>query len=201
MAARINPGSPNRKGAWQDTGLAFYPADVVRILRLEGIDYAQLRRILRLVRGPGEAPRSRSWARFNFQDLVGVKVAIELAGGVEAIAQGRRLRIGDVELVCARLRREGFDRPLTEVALRRQGSTIVAEVGGIKYQPLTGQVVLRDVKNAVSSFLDHQPSTAMTRRKEMRKAVVSARSRIEDASRKAALRLAKPAREAVVGLR
>jgi hypothetical protein len=130
----------------------FYAAEVVRILGLDGIDYAQLRRLLRLVRAPDAQP-SRRWARFSFEDLVGLRVALHLAGGTEALAEGRRLQLAELERTCARLRQLGVARPLIDVRLRRVGRAIVAEVDGVTFRPATGQLALTETSNRVADFL------------------------------------------------
>lgn len=130
----------------------FYAAEVVRILGLDGIDYAQLRRLLRLVRTPDAQP-SRRWARFSFEDLVGLRIALHLAGGTEALAGGRRLQLAELERTCTRLRQLGVSRPLIDVRLRREGRAIVAEVDGVTFRPATGQLALTDTSNRVGDFL------------------------------------------------
>ena len=125
MARRAPRDTAKPPAERQHGATYFYAAEVVRILGLDGIDYAQLRRLLRLVRTPDAQP-SRRWARFSFEDLVGLRVALHLAGGAEALAQGRRLQLAELERTCARLRQLGVSRPLIDVRLRREGRAIVA---------------------------------------------------------------------------
>lgn len=151
--ARRTPRDTAKPPAERDGGATyFYAAEVVRILGLDGIDYAQLRRLLRLVR-PADAQPSRRWARFSFDDLVGLRVALRLAGGMEALAEGRRLQLAELERTCARLRQLGIARPLLDVPLRREGRAIVAEVDGVTFRPTTGQLALTDISSRVGDFL------------------------------------------------
>ena len=131
----------------------FYAAEVVRILDLQGIDYAQLRRLLRLVRPPGSQPPTRQWARFGFEDLVALRVAVRLAGGTEALATGRRLQLAELERACERLRRLGVKQPLVEIPLRREGRAILADVDSVTFRPSTGQLALPDITARVRAFL------------------------------------------------
>lgn len=122
----------------------FFPNEAVRILRLERVDYYQLRRLFKLVRdAAGEIYRERKWARFSLQDLAALRVAIELAGGHAALAKGRRLQLKPIDDACRALRKNFKLRsPLTQARLYRQGRTVVAELGGVHFVPQTGQLVM-----------------------------------------------------------
>jgi hypothetical protein len=151
--ARRTPDTTSKPPAERGDGAAyFYAAEVVRILGLQGIDYTQLRRILRLARRPDAAP-DRKWARFTFEDLVAIRVAVSLAGGSAALSAGRRLQLAELERACARLRALGVTNPLLEVPLRREGRTIVAQVDGVTFRPATGQLSLTDTSTRVYDFL------------------------------------------------
>lgn len=151
--ARRTPQETAKPPAERQHGATyFYAAEVVRILGLDGIDYAQLRRLLRLVR-PADAQPSRRWARFYFDDLVGLRVALQLAGGTEALTSGRRLQLAELERTCARLRQLGIARPLLDVRLRREGRAIVAEIDGVTFRAATGQLALTDISHRVGDFL------------------------------------------------
>jgi hypothetical protein len=102
---------------------------------------------------PPDAQPSRRWARFSFEDLVGLRIALHLAGGTEALSEGRRLQLAELERTCARLRQLGVARPLIDVRLRREGRAIVAEVDGVTFRPATGQLALTDTSNRVGDFL------------------------------------------------
>jgi len=137
----------------------FYPGEVVRILRLENMDYRQLRRLFRLVReqaGQTTAVDGK-WARFSFRDLVALKAALDLAGGEQALAPGRRLRLQDVEHICRRLNELGFAHPLTEIVFRRSGRTVIAQVEGVSFEPASGQMLLAEVETAVARYLEENP--------------------------------------------
>jgi hypothetical protein len=140
----------------------FYPAEVVRILGLEGIDYSQLRRILRMVRPPGPAtqPADRKWSRYEFEDLVAVRAAVRLAGGEEALEYRRHLLLGELECACRNLRALGIARPLTEVPLEREGSQILARLDGLTFRPADGQLAWMDTYNDARQYL--QEALAVT---------------------------------------
>jgi hypothetical protein len=137
----------------------FYPGEVVRILQLENMDYRQLRRLFRIVReqaGQTTAAEGK-WARFTFRDLVALKAALDLAGGEQALAPGRRLRLQDIEHICQRLNEIGFSSPLTEIAFRRNGRTVIAQVEGVSFEPTSGQMLLGEVETAVARYLEENP--------------------------------------------
>jgi hypothetical protein len=122
---------------------SFFPNEVVRILRLERVDYRQLRRLFRLVRqvAGGSATAGR-WSRFSFQDLAAVRVALQLAGGPQALRRGRRLQLKGIEEACRALRDDyRLASPLTQARLHREGRTIVADLGGLHFLPQSGQLV------------------------------------------------------------
>lgn len=147
----------------------FYPSEVVRILGLEGMDYRQLRQLFQIVRKQAgqEAPLEGKWARFAFRDLVAVKAALYLAGGEEALAPGRRLRLQDVEKICAKLKDElGLSNPLTEIAFKRRGRTVIARVQGLLFEPGSGQMLIAEVEQAVERYLDESPSRGGQKNKQ-----------------------------------
>jgi hypothetical protein len=147
----------------------FYPGEVARILRLEGLDYRQLRMLFRIIRQQAGStdPLGRGWSRFTFRDLVALKTALLLAGGEEALAAGRRLRLQDLQEVCRRLREDlGLVSPLTEIAFRRRGRTIVAQVHGLLFEPLSGQLLLAEVESAVEDYLNEHPTNLTPGEKE-----------------------------------
>jgi hypothetical protein len=160
MAPRIRTRRPSPKTPLDLGRGYFYPGEVVRILKLEGMDYRQLRDLFRLVReqAGSPSPHKRQWARFTFRDLVALNTALHLAGGKEALAPGRRLRLYDVERICARLRDLGLTRPLTEIAFRRRGQTVIAQVDGISFEPQTGQMLLVEVEESLERYLKENPS-------------------------------------------
>jgi hypothetical protein len=169
MAPKVHAGSIAHRRGHE----AFYPSEVIRILGLEGLDYAQLRRLLRLIRSPKDQPSSRRWARYSFADLVSLRIAIELAGGREALARGRRLRLRELEQACDRLRQDGFDQPVSQVLLQRRGTRVVAEVKDVVFHVATGQVIIAEVDRAVQDYVATQVGDLVTRRRaraELKKA-------------------------------
>lgn len=121
----------------------FFPNEAVKILRLERVDYYQLRRLFELVRDASGKPyRGGKWARFSFQDLAALRVAIDLAGGTQALRKGRRLQLKPIADACQALRlRFGLSSPLTQARLYREGRTVVAELAGLHFVPQSGQIV------------------------------------------------------------
>jgi len=130
----------------------FYPGEVVRVLKLRGIDYAQLRALLALVRPDGERP-TRAWARFNLRDMACIRAAIDLAGGVGALQEGRRLRLGPLRKALKALHRAGYDLPLLDVSLSKDGERIVAVAAGIRFEAETGQLLLDLVQKKAETYL------------------------------------------------
>ncbi|MGH2719532.1 MAG: hypothetical protein ACRDJU_13280 [Actinomycetota bacterium] len=182
MAPRTPDCTTKPPSARADGAAYFYPTEVVRILGLRGIDYAQLRRLLRLVRPAGSQP-SRGWARYSFEDLVAVRVAVGLAGGREALAQGRRLQIAEVERACARLHELGIARPLLEVPLRREGRAVLAECQGMTFRPATGQLALTEVSDRIHEFLAQVVPLEPRVVEEVEADVARERARLQEASR------------------
>jgi hypothetical protein len=131
----------------------FYPGEVVRVLKLRGIDYAQLRALLALVRPDGERP-TRAWARFNLRDMACIRIAIDLAGGVAALQQGRRLRLSPLRKALRALSRAGYDLPLLDVTLSRDGERIIAVAAGVRFEAETGQLLLDLVQKKAQTYLE-----------------------------------------------
>jgi hypothetical protein len=72
-----------------------------------------------------------------------MRVALKLAGGPEALVPGKRLRLRRVQVVCDALRdRYHLSNPLAEALLHQDGARIVAQVSGIRFEPVTGQLRL-----------------------------------------------------------
>jgi len=159
----------------------FFPGEVARLLGLNGIDYAQLRemhKVGRLSRGlpaPG-----RGWARFSLADLATLEVLLTLGGGRGALLAGRRLVLGDVTATCDSLRGLGFDNPLLQVPLAREGRRILARVDGFVFEPATGQLVLASAWQRVDAFLTVNVIT----NKRIRKALAAERRSISPAKRR-----------------
>lgn len=122
----------------------FYPGEAARILGLKGIDYHQLRQVLIIASGTASSPTSsRRWARFSFKDLVTVRTAIELAGGLSALRRGRHLKLKRLREVCAALRKKlHIVDPLATIRLTLSGKSIVAQLEGVTFDPISGQLLL-----------------------------------------------------------
>jgi hypothetical protein len=135
-----------------------FPNQVAQLLGVGQVDYGQLRRLFRLVASGRTA--GRRWTRFTLRDVAAIEVALRLAGGHDALEPGRHLTIKPVEDACRILReRYGLEEPLLEADLRREGSSIVATVRHVTFEPLTGQVLL-DVKSKMRAFLTSPEAAA-----------------------------------------
>jgi hypothetical protein len=159
----------------------FYPGEVVRILKLEGVDYRQLRRLFKIVREQAGSPVSEEddgWSQYTFRDLVAIKAALELAGGKEALSRGRRLRLQVVKEVCLRLRGVlGLSSPLTEILFRRMGRAVIAQVQGLLFDPSSGQLLLTEVVEVLERYLAEDPFPAEGARVEELRARVAQEAR------------------------
>jgi hypothetical protein len=130
----------------------FYPGEVVRLLRLGDIDYAQLRRLLRIIRGD-QGIEKKKWARYDLRDLGSLKVAIDLCGGPEALREGRHLSVSRVSRACEALRAAGVRDPLIESGLRLVGTRILATSQGLTFDAATGQLELNLVLTDATRYL------------------------------------------------
>ena len=152
----------------------FFPGEAARLLGLGAIDYAQLRELFRLARlARGSASTGRGWSRFSLADLAAVEVLVELGGGREALEEGRRLVLGDIEATCVALRRMGFDDPLLQIPLARDGRRILARVNAFVFEPTSGQLVLETTWQHVETFLEDRAISS----REVRKAISEERRR------------------------
>jgi hypothetical protein len=161
MATRISLSKNSPKNPRDLDRGYFYPGQVARMLKLEGVDYRQLRRLFWVIRrqAGSAAPSAGKWARFTFRDLVALRAAIRLAGGVEALGPGRRLRTKDLEDLCGRLRESlDLEDPLSQICLRRIGRTIVARVDGLMFEPLTGQTLISEAVVAIERYFVEYPA-------------------------------------------
>jgi hypothetical protein len=133
----------------------FYPREVASILEVPEIDYHQLRRLYELARSQAGQPIPKGWARFTLRDVAAIRVAIALTpGGTQAIqTPGRRLRLAPIEHACAALRALGVANPLLEVTLHLYGRSVVAEINGELFDPVSGQIALRGAYSTTSRFL------------------------------------------------
>lgn len=159
----------------------FFPGEVARLLRLDGIDYAQLRQLYVLARVlRGEPTPGRQWARFSLADLAATEVLVSLGGGRHALTRGRRLVLGEIEATCAALTAMGFDNPLLQVPMTRDGRRILARVGAYILEPATGQLVLATVDASIEAFLAERLITDA----KVRSAIRAERNRVRPTRRR-----------------
>ena len=137
--------------------VVFFPGEVARLLGLTDIDYSQLRRLFllaRVLRGDPAPPRA--WSCFTVADLASTEVLVGLGGGRERLAQGRRLTFVNLEATCLALRDMGFDNPLLQVPLARNGRRILARVDSYIFEPSSGQMMLDQTGVLIDRFLEQR---------------------------------------------
>jgi hypothetical protein len=141
-----------RRRAVAAGGGAFFAGEVIRILRLHDLDYDQLHRLFKIVRGaPRAADEQGAWRRFTFADLASLKVAAALVGARSR--QTRRLRLKQLAEVCRHLREEfGIEHPLLHTKLRAVGGTIVVQLEGKYFDATATQRVFDDVIQSVAAY-------------------------------------------------
>lgn len=132
----------------------FFPGEVARLLQLNNIDYDQLRRMWVLAHAArGEAVPSRRWARFTLRDLAATEVVVGLAGRRDRLATSRHLNFRGIAETCEALRVLGFDDPLIQVPMIRDGSRILAQVGEYVIVPTTNQMALDYASDMVEEYI------------------------------------------------
>lgn len=164
----------------------FFPGEVVRMLDLRGASYAQIRRLFRLARRlrglPEPVKGDTRWARFTFSDIAAVEIIVAIGGGREALQHGRRLVLGDITAAVAALRCLGFDDPLFEVPMLREGRRILARVGGHLIEPTTAQLAFEVASRRMDEFLRDRSIAGQEIRRavraEQRRARPTARRRV-----------------------
>jgi hypothetical protein len=129
----------------KDRGLAeggcFYAGEAVRVAGIVGLNYRQLRRLFKLIKG--EAPVAEKWVRFTFRDILALRVAYRLASGKRTKYPHKRLHFAEVEQACLELKRFfGISDPLTEVQLGWEGARIVARYRGVHFETASQQLLL-----------------------------------------------------------
>jgi hypothetical protein len=132
--------------------VSYFPGEAARILGLRSHDYRQLRRLFAAVAGEPRIKADRgskkwAWSRYEFQDLVALRVALRLARRTPS----GRLELKAIQEACAVLRtRFSVTSPLTEIRLQRQGDSILARVDGRVFDARTGQRLIEQVATHVS---------------------------------------------------
>lgn len=130
--------------------------DVVALLGLEGIDYGQIRELYKFIRSQAGTPLEkgdRRWARFSPVDIACMDALIPLCGGVEALAEKRRLRVVPVRRACIWLRAVGFTNPLLEVPMKREGDRVYVWVDGLVVESVSNQMVLNMPESVEVSYV------------------------------------------------
>lgn len=138
----------------------FYAGEATRILRLDDIDYQQVRRLFRFVREQAGTPLNsddgRKWARFTISDLACMESLVHLCGGRAALAHGRRLRIRPIRLACEWLRAQGIDNPLLQVPMIRVGDQVFAVLDGNVVHARSSQLVIEGMIEVVGAHLGRE---------------------------------------------
>jgi hypothetical protein len=148
MAQRIRdrkPRAPAQRLRDREDDGYFYPREIVEMLELADVDYHQLRRLFEVVRKQAGTAIPEGWSRYSLLDIAALKILIDLCGGVSALQRGRRLRVGPVDEACQALRRQGFDNPLLDVRMMRDGDRVFAAVDASVLDPVSGQTALAEV--------------------------------------------------------
>jgi hypothetical protein len=175
----------------------FFPGEVARLLGLEGVDYAQLRQLFVLTHTlRGEPEPGRGWSRFTLADLAATEVLVDLGGGREALARGRRLVFGDVERACDALRAMGFDNPLLQVPMARHGRRILARVGSHVIEPTSGQMALETAGDLIDAFLESR----LIADRRVRAAIRAERRRLRPSWNRKVISTGLDARSEIVGM-
>lgn len=79
-----------------------------------------------------------------------------------------------------------MDHPLSEVAFRRVGKTVVAHVQGLVFEPVSGQLLIAEVAKAVEEYFMEYPAAVQGKRgKELRKKLLSDADEMRKSSPKA----------------
>jgi len=131
----------------------FYPGEVATLLGLNGVDYAQLRRLHKLVTPETAQIQGRAWLRFTETEILAGRVALELLGGLESLRPRHRLRWRALERACRVLReRYGMKNPMLEVRLQRRGGTIWALHKGITFEALSGELVFPELDQSFKDY-------------------------------------------------
>jgi len=94
---------------------------------------------------------------------------------------GRRLVFGRVEATCRALADMGFDNPLVQVPLRRDGRRILAQIDAYVFEPATGQLVIDGVADRVGTFLEER----LIQDRSVRDAIRAERRRLRPRQRRA----------------
>jgi hypothetical protein len=128
-------------------GEFFYAAEAAEVLGVPGIEYRQLRDLVRVVRN-GAPLEDAKWARYSLADVAGLQILIDLVGGPQVFQRGSamRMRLKPVEDALRALTEMGFSHPLIEVPLALEGKRIVAWIEGIIIDPKSGQALLTRVE-------------------------------------------------------
>jgi hypothetical protein len=161
LAPRVSHLRPRKRRQQRSSATGFFPGEVVRILRLDGIDYRQLREMLRLARElRGERLQDSRWARYTFADLCAIRVIVELFGGPSELRRGARLQLRRLRSICLGLRKKGVADPLLQVKLTRLGRSIVAQTNGVKFEAATGQLLLDSVYREAQAASEQKPTSS-----------------------------------------
>ncbi len=161
--SQSHPTAPASRVADQgDLDGYFYAGEAAKILKLDHIDYSQIRTLFRFVREQAGVPVSdvdRRWSRFTLTDLTCMEALVDLCGGRAALGRGRRLRLKPVRRACEWLRAQGISNPLLQIPMSRTGDQVFVLVDGAMVQPGTGQVVLTNMIEIVRDYVRDELET------------------------------------------
>lgn len=167
MAPNVTHSSGKKRRLKRVAAAGFFPGEVARILGLKGVDYRQLRDMLRLAREVrGDAVEGTKWARYSFTDLCALRVIVDLFGGADQVRNGARLELQRLRATCMHLRKLGFANPLLQVKLTSANGSILAQADGVRFEAATGQLLLDSVYRKAVEAAEHKQ---MSSRRELKR--------------------------------
>jgi len=120
----------------------FYAGEVAAALEVERIEYRQLRELIGIVRNGDVATDKDKWLKLSLVDIAALRIAVDLVGGREAFAVGRRIRLSPLRATIDALRAMGIAHPLIEVPLSLVNGRVFAAIDGHVVDPSNGQALL-----------------------------------------------------------
>ncbi|MGC4175360.1 hypothetical protein [Demequina sp.] len=147
--------SPRSRMLASGGGPEFFPGEAAEILGLAHVDHARLRRLVVLRRecAGDSGPTAGRWLRLGLDDLMAVRVLVDIGGGLERLVAGRRLKTSGIAEVCSALRAMGIADPLIQVPIARQGDHVVAYLAASWVDPSTGQLLFNEVFTRTDAYL------------------------------------------------
>jgi hypothetical protein len=133
----------------------FFPGEVARMLKIESLDYRQLRSIYQLVREQaGHTYQPKEWARFSYDDIAAALEVVRIC--IESRGLDTKVRFTLVLLhlrkACLKLQGSGFTNPLLQLRLQLVEGRVIAEIDGATLDAETGQQLIDLAALRVTDF-------------------------------------------------